>query len=152
MTADEPAVMTEGSDPSRNADEAPRGLAADIERFMDWRAERPFRGGVLLILGGSLVALPALLIIEAILIVGAGRSVLSLAVGGLLVCAGTVVLLRPELSMKVGVAASVLAVTSLLSSFGGYLVGALLSSAGAVLCFAWQPAENGPVDDDAAEE
>lgn len=152
MTPDESSLMAEGSDPSTSVEESPRGLAADIERFMEWRTERPFRGGVLLILGGILIALPALLIIEAILIVGAGRSVLSLAAGGLLVCAGTVVLLRPDLSMKIGVAASVLAVTSLLSSFGGYLVGALLSSAGAVLCFAWQPVENGPVEDDAVEE
>lgn len=147
MAPDESAVMAEGSDPSTSAEEAPRTLAADVERFMDWRAERPFRGGVLLILGGIVVALPALLIIEAILIVGAGRAALSLAVGGLLVCAGAVVLLRPELSMKVGVAASVLAVTSLLSSFGGYFVGALLSSAGAVLCFAWEPVEDGRVEE-----
>jgi drug/metabolite transporter (DMT)-like permease len=139
--------MAEGSDAGTNAEEAPRTLAADIERFVEWRSERPFRGGVLLILGGIIIALPALLIIEAILIVGAGRSILSLAVGGLLVCAGTIVLLRPELSMKIGVAGAVLAVTSLLSSFGGYFVGALLSSAGAVLCFAWEPVEDGPTEE-----
>jgi len=93
------------------------------------------------IVGGILVTLPALLIIEAILIVGGGREIMSLAVGGLLVAAGVFVLLRPEYATKIGLGASVLAVTSLLSSFGGYFAGALFASAGAVLCFAWESGE-----------
>jgi len=130
-----------GDESDAGTEETPTGVAADLEAFMEWRATRPFSGGVLLIVGGILVTLPALLIIEAILIVGGGREIMSLAVGGLLVAAGVFVLLRPEYATKIGLGASVLAVTSLLSSFGGYFAGALFASAGAVLCFAWESGE-----------
>ncbi|MFI6515711.1 DUF6114 domain-containing protein [Spirillospora sp. NPDC050679] len=111
----------------------PGGWAA----FTRWRRARPFGAGLLIFLGGAELALVPLVPLGLVVHQGiAGIS--GYLVGLVLVALGCSVLAQPALNGFFGVVAILLGLTSLITSnLGGFLLGALLTLAGGVWCFAW---------------
>ncbi|MFB6164547.1 MAG: DUF6114 domain-containing protein [Haloarculaceae archaeon] len=128
---DTPDVVT-------SADDDPAGT--ETISFAEWRASRPFGGAIGLILGGLVIAWPAIEFLLRTTTLASG-SVISLGIvlGGLLVLLGAAALVRPEHATALGAAGLVLSSISFVVVFGGFLVGMVLSGAGGLLCFAWRP-------------
>ncbi|MFB6178560.1 MAG: DUF6114 domain-containing protein [Halorientalis sp.] len=122
------------------------GATEETITFAEWRAARPFYGGLALIVGGLVVTWPSLQFLLQTTVLQS-QSVVSLGVivGALLVFLGLAAWLRPEHSMVIGVGGLVLATLSFPVAFGGLLVGMLVASAGGILCFAWQPPADNPL-------
>lgn len=109
--------------------------------FAEWRAERPFWPGLVMILGGLAIAWPALQFVLTASLVES-RSVVTLGVplGALVVFAGVTAIVRPERTSALGVVGIVLSAFSFLVVFGGaFFLGLILGGAGGVLVFAWEP-------------
>lgn len=108
--------------------------------FGEWRAARPFYGGIALIVGGLIIAWPSLqFLLQASMLQSETVVSLGVVVGALLVFLGVGALMRPDLSTVIGLAGLVLATVSFVVAFGGLLIGMFVASAGGVLCFAWTP-------------
>ncbi|MGY0491700.1 DUF6114 domain-containing protein [Streptomyces sp. WG-D5] len=136
--------------------EAHAGLGPKLGRmrqsFRGWRGQRPFWGGLLAMLGG----LPIMYFPYANLTLGnmtikmattAGAG--SLIIGILLVVLGLTMWFQPHSRVFAGVAAILLALVSLVvSNFGGFVIGFLLSLVGGGLGIAWAPGE--PQQEDSA--
>lgn len=108
-------------------------------RFREWRSNRPFAGGVLLMLAGLLIAWVPLQFAFELLLVGGSYTYIGMiwAIGVFLT--GAFVLYRPEFSTIFGVLGVVLSILSLLGALGGLLLGLLLGIVGGNLCVAWSP-------------
>ncbi|MFB6166116.1 MAG: DUF6114 domain-containing protein [Haloarculaceae archaeon] len=111
---------------------------AAIQRFGEWRATRPFWGGVLLILGGVLMAAVPLQMSSSLLL-GSYVSTIGLLFAALVLLAGVFALYRPELADLLGIAGAVFSLLSLFGALGGLFVGMFLGFAGGAYCFAWIP-------------
>jgi len=128
--------------------EAQAGLGDRLGRtrrsFRGWRGQRPFWGGLLTLLGG----IPIMYFPYANLTLGsmtirmsttAGAG--SLIIGVLLVVLGLTLWFQPMSRIFAGVAAILLALVSLVvSNFGGFVIGFLLSLLGGALGISWGPA------------
>lgn len=122
--------------------------------FRAWRWARPFWAGLLTLLGG----LPIMYFPYANLTMGqltirmattAGSG--SLIIGVLLVVLGLTMWFQPMVRVFSGVAAILLALVSLVvSNFGGFIIGFLLSMIGGALAVSWSqgsaPAGDAPAD------
>lgn len=108
-------------------------------RFREWRANRPFAGGVLLMLAGLLIAWVPLQFAFELLLVGGSYTYIGMiwAIGVFLT--GAFVLYRPEFSTIFGVLGVVLSILSLLGALGGLFLGLILGIVGGNLCVAWSP-------------
>ncbi len=108
--------------------------------FAEWRAARPFYGGLALIVGGLVIAWPSVqFLLQASMLQHQSVVSLGVIVGALIVFLGVAALLRPEHSTVIGLAGLILATASFVVAFGGLLVGMFVASAGGILCFAWRP-------------
>ena len=109
--------------------------------FAEWRAERPFWPGVVLILGGVAIAWPALrFALSASLIESRSVVTLGIPLGALVIFTGVTAIVRPERTSTLGVVGIVLSAFSFLVVFGGaFFLGLILGGAGGVLLFAWEP-------------
>jgi len=108
--------------------------------FAEWRAARPFYGGLALVVGGLVIAWPSLqFLLQASMLQSQSVVSLGVVVGALVVFLGVAALLRPEYSTGIGLAGLVLSTASFVVAFGGLLVGMFVASAGGILCFAWTP-------------
>jgi Family of unknown function (DUF6114) len=107
--------------------------------FRQWRRTRPFWGGLLCLLGGTLMAYGPLSVFRYVLV--AGTVIWAGVLIGLLVCAmGLFLWLAPQFRQIVGILAAVFSVVSLITSnLGGFLIGLLLGAFGGALGFAWTP-------------
>lgn len=109
--------------------------------FAEWRAQRPFWPGLVMILGGLAIAWPALRFVLAASLVES-RSVVTLGIplGALVVFAGVGVIVRPARSSQLGLVGICLSTLSFVVVFGGvFFLGLILGGAGGVLAFAWAP-------------
>ena len=110
-------------------------------RFRNWRRDRPFMGGLFLILSGIIILAPAYLsfqVQDLLVVVSAMSGVSTLLIGVVLIMSGIGVWVRPDLSVFAGILALVLAVVSLpASNFGGFIIGALCGIIGGSLLIAW---------------
>ncbi|WP_282794247.1 DUF6114 domain-containing protein [Streptomyces sp. CC224B] len=125
--------------------EAQVGLGGKLGRmrqgFRGWRGQRPFWGGLLTLLGGvPIMYFPyanltlGTMTIRMATTAGAG----SLIIGVLLIVLGLTMWFQPQSRVFAGVAAILLALVSLVvSNFGGFVMGYLLSLIGGALGVAW---------------
>jgi hypothetical protein len=118
----------------------------------DWRRDRPFWAGVLLIVAGAellLIPLPEHSL-GLIMHVGTG-GVLGILIGALLIACALLLWFQPEHRAFYSVVAVLLAIAALVASnLGGFIAGTILGVVGGSLGFAWTPAgESGADDEDA---
>lgn len=117
------------------------------EAFQEWRMQRPFWGGLLLLLGGPIIVWFPLRAADASHLLANDPLVAFGAAAGMLVTFfGVATWLRPEYSTPLGLAGLVLSSLALFSMFGGLLIGTLFGSAGGLLAFAWQETDQEPAD------
>lgn len=109
----------------------------------EWRGDRPFLGGMLLIIAGIIVGwVPIQFTLELILI-GGSYTAIGLLFAVLIFLCGVLALLRPELSTTIGVAGIAFSILSIAGALGGLLVGLLVGIIGGSLCIAWEPLSSG---------
>ncbi|GAA2496603.1 DUF6114 domain-containing protein [Streptomyces longisporus] len=107
--------------------------------FREWRARRPFWGGLLLALGGAEILLTEKASLKVILHSGAQNLAGYLLPTVMLLC-GLLILFNPTQRLFysiIGVLASL--ATWLTSNLGGFFVGLLLGAVGSCLAFGWLP-------------
>jgi len=110
--------------------------------FSLWRQLRPFWGGSLLVVGGLLVAFLPLYFDQLLLFTNDGFTTRGLLFAVLIMVCGLAALLLPAFSSVLGGLGMLLSTLSLFGALGGFVVGALVSGIGGLLCFAWQPPED----------
>lgn len=109
------------------------------QRFRRWRRTRPFAGGLLTMLGGLIVLAGPLSLIRLAVLPGSTIPI-GLIVGALIILMGLFEWITPFYSLMAGAVTVVLALVSLLTaSFGGLVIGMLLSLAGGAMAVAWRP-------------
>jgi hypothetical protein len=136
------APESAGTAADANADVEPGTPRLTLrQRFRRWRRTRPFAGGLLTMLGGLIVLAGPLSLIR--LAVTPGSTVpVGLTVGALIVLMGLFQWITPFYSLMAGAVTVVLSLVSLLTaSFGGLVIGMLLSLTGGALAVAWRPAK-----------
>jgi hypothetical protein len=120
------------------AERLPGELPIDSARFSEWRAVRPFLGGVLLALGGVIIALAMIFSSEGIPARTSPVPIALIAAAVVFLC-GIFALAKPGLSGLLGVAGIVSVVVTLVGTPFSAILGILLSILGGNLCYAWQP-------------
>jgi hypothetical protein len=113
-------------------------LSTHRARFGEWRASRPFLGGLLLALGGITVAL-VMIFSAGITVARASPSALALIAAAATFLCGVFALAKPALAGLLGVAGVVSVVVSLVGAPFSAILGILLSILDGNLCYAWQP-------------
>ncbi|MDQ1015415.1 DUF6114 domain-containing protein [Streptomyces afghaniensis] len=107
--------------------------------FRQWRAGRPFWGGLLLTLGGAEVLLTLKASLDVILHVGMQGLAGYLLPAVMLLC-GVLILFNPSQRLFYSVIGVLVSLgTWLTSNLGGFFVGLLLGVAGSCLTFGWLP-------------
>lgn len=114
-------------------------------RFKAWRAGRPFIPGLLLILSGIVIAMPAYFTVQIsdlLVMISTVSGVSTLLIGALLVMFGLGAWFRPGTATYLGVLGIIVAVIALpTSNLGGFLIGSLLGIVGGALTLAWEPSD-----------
>ena len=144
-----PAPEAGDADSSEGAEMSER--AEKRQGFKHWRRQRPFIGGVLAALGGIELFFSGQLDLGNMQIQfgieGLQATVLPIAI----VVLALLSIFRPTHHVFYGIIALVLAVYSLIGvNLGGFIIGMLLSSIGAILIVAWM-GPRGPKESEAAE-
>ncbi|MDY7082496.1 MAG: DUF6114 domain-containing protein [Halobacteria archaeon] len=116
-------------------------------RFREWRSERPFWGGTILIIAGIVIGAIPLEIASAFAGVP-GSSAMLISVLGLVfafftILSGVIALYRPKLSTIAGGVGIVVAVLSIIGALGGLFLGTILGIIGGSLCIAWEESPEG---------
>ncbi|MDN5807721.1 MAG: DUF6114 domain-containing protein [Brevibacterium sp.] len=107
-------------------------------RFRSWRRQRPFIGGVLVALGGIELFFSGQLDIGNLQIQFGIEGLQATVIPIALVVLALSAIFRPTHHMFYGIIALVLAVYSLIGvNLGGFILGMLLSTIGAILVVAW---------------
>ncbi|MCZ4560870.1 DUF6114 domain-containing protein [Rhodococcus sp. IEGM 1401] len=114
-------------------------------RFRQWRATRPFWGGVFLTASGAMLLLPALATVEVgdlLISISTIAGVSTLMLGSMMLVCAFSVLVRAEARVPAGVAAMILALVALpAANFGGYVLGSLFGVIGSAATLAWAAAK-----------
>lgn len=119
-------------------------------RVGDWREDRPFWGGTMLILAGLVIAVVPL---DLAFRFGMGTTlyvVVGLSSAGLVSLSGILSLRRPEHADYFGAVGILFAVVSIFGALGGFGLGTGLGMVGGSLCIAWVP-DDAPADDPSPE-
>lgn len=107
--------------------------------FRQWRADRPFWGGVLLALGGAEVLLTMKASMKVVLHVGM-QGLAGYLLPALMVLLGLLILFNPAQRLFYSITGVLVALgTWLTSNLGGFFVGLLLGVVGSCLAFGWLP-------------
>lgn len=111
--------------------------------FGQWRKERPFGAGLLMILGGIVILTPAYLSFEVSNIqiqVSTISGVSTLLIGILLITCGVMTWSKGDSRILTGITAMILALVALpTSNLGGFLLGTLLALLGGAWALSWSP-------------
>ncbi|GAA1557229.1 DUF6114 domain-containing protein [Brevibacterium picturae] len=130
-------------------DGSDRDSAQQSSGFRTWYLQRPFIGGVLVVLGGIELFFSGQLDLGNMKIQFGIEGLQATVIPIALVLLGLFAIFRPTHHMFYGLIALVLAVYSLIGvNLGGFIIGMLLSSIGAVLVVAWM----GPRDPNSRAE
>ncbi|MEU0331953.1 DUF6114 domain-containing protein [Streptomyces sp. NPDC006193] len=107
--------------------------------FRDWRARRPFWGGLLLALGGGEILLTEKASLKVVLHIGM-QGLAGYLLPTLMVLLGLLILFNPSQRLFYSVTGILVSLgTWLTSNLGGFFVGLLLGATGACLTFGWLP-------------
>lgn len=127
--------------------------------FGQWRKERPFGAGLLMILGGAVILTPAYLSFEVSNIqiqVSTISGVSTLLIGILLIACGVMTWTKGDSRILTGITAMILALVALpTSNFGGFLLGTLFALLGGAWALSWSPdakPKKGSLEEEAEEE
>ena len=114
-------------------------------RFQEWRAGRPFVPGLLLILSGVVIAMPAYFTVQIsdlLVMISTVSGVSTLLIGALQVMFGLGAWFRPATATYLGGLGIIVAVVAVpTSNLGGFLIGSLLGIVGGALTLAWEPSD-----------
>ncbi|MFD3548810.1 DUF6114 domain-containing protein [Streptomyces sp. NPDC058655] len=123
-------------------------------RFRDWRGNRPFWAGLLIVFGGFPIAYfpyADLRLGNVTLAMATTAGAGSLIIGVLLMTLGVTLWFQQNMRVFAGVASILLALVSLpVSNLGGFFIGFLFSLLGGALALAWVPGQ--PVEEDPVVE
>ncbi|MFC7154466.1 DUF6114 domain-containing protein [Halomarina halobia] len=108
-------------------------------QFSSWKRERPFWGGVLLIVSGLLIGIIPLDLAVKFALVPAEFAYIGLIFTVFVLLCGVFALAQPELASFFGVAGMLIAVASIFGALGGFVIGSIVGVAGGSLCVAWEP-------------
>ncbi|WP_405730002.1 DUF6114 domain-containing protein [Streptomyces sp. NBC_00028] len=107
--------------------------------FREWRADRPFWGGLLLTLGGAEILLTEKASLKVVLHIGM-QGLAGYLLPGLMVVLGLLILFNPTQRLFYSITGVLLALgTWLTSNLGGFFIGLLLGVVGSCLAFGWLP-------------
>jgi hypothetical protein len=108
-------------------------------RFGQWRGQRPFAGGLLLVLGGAEILVTMKAPLPVILHIGMQGLAGYLLPALMLIC-GLLILFNPSQRLFYSVLGILLSLgTWLTSNLGGFLIGLLMGAVGSCLTFGWLP-------------
>lgn len=119
-----------------------------LARFAEWRRNRPFVPGLLVLLSGVVIMTPAYLtlrISDLLVMIStlSGVSTLFLGAGQIMFALG--IWLKPATAPYLGVFAILASLVALpASNIGGFLLGSLLGIFGGAFALAWEPGERKP--------
>ncbi|MEV5843815.1 DUF6114 domain-containing protein [Streptomyces sp. NPDC048179] len=109
------------------------------ERFRRWRGERPFAGGVLLVLAGAEILVTMKAPLPVILHIGM-QGLAGYLLPALMIVCGVLTLFNPAQRLFYSVLGILLSLgTWLTSNLGGFMVGLLLGAVGSCITFGWLP-------------
>lgn len=146
------ALLQPVVNPVRDALTPPESTQDRWESFNEWRHERPFAGGVLLLVGGLVVGWVPLQFAGEIMLIGSSLTTsIGLLFASLMVVNAGFVLAYPQFSRPLGIIGIVLSLLSLFGALGGLFVGLILGLVGGNLCLAWEQPASAQTDDDDAE-
>lgn len=153
--AEEVTIDTENPEPenegSENA-ESKQSTANKTHRFRSWRRQRPFIGGLLVIIGGIELFFSGQLDTGNLQIQFGVEGLQATVVPIALVVLGLFAIYKPTHHMFYGIIALVLAVYSLVGvNLGGFILGMLLSTIGAILVVAWMGPRDKVADTEVTE-
>lgn len=115
-------------------------------RFKDWRSERPFIPGVLMICAGVVILVPAYLslkILDLLVVISTISGVSTLTLGTCLIMFGIGTWLKPATAPYLGVLSVIFGVVALpASNFGGFIIGTLLAIVGGATALGWESADH----------
>lgn len=118
------------------------GFVADRrKRFGDWRARRPFLGGVLILLGDAFMFLVTFDYALDLLFIGSQAAFIGLVISSFVFLTGVFALTQPQYSTVIGYVGVVLSFISIMGTLGGLFIGMILSLIGSSLCIAWESDE-----------
>lgn len=127
--------------PVRSTDE--HWLTVGRHRFRDWRGNRPFWAGLLIIFGGFPIAYfpyADLRLGNVTLAMATTAGAGSLIIGVLLMTLGITLWFQQNMRVFAGIASILLALVSLpVSNLGGFFIGFLFSLLGGALALSWVP-------------
>ncbi|MET9080489.1 DUF6114 domain-containing protein [Streptomyces sp. NPDC004237] len=115
------------------------GSGTRSERFRRWRGERPFAGGVLLVLAGAEILVTMKAPLPVILHIGM-QGLAGYLLPALMIVCGVLILFNPAQRLFYSVLGILLSLgTWLTSNLGGFMVGLLLGAVGSCITFGWLP-------------
>lgn len=121
-------------------------------RFRNWRRQRPFIGAVLVILGGIELFFSSQLDTGNLQIQFGIEGLQATVIPIVLVLLGLLVTFKPTHHVFYGIIALVLAVYSLIGvNLGGFILGMLLATIGAILVVAWMGPRESKSDAEATD-
>ncbi|MFE1514965.1 DUF6114 domain-containing protein, partial [Corynebacterium bovis] len=136
---------TDGTAPAAGTTAAAPSLERTNRGFTRWRRSRPFGAGLLMILAGAVMLMPAYLSLEISNIkvqISTMSGVSTLLIGILLIVCGLMTWFRGEGRILTGVTAMILAIVALpTSNLGGFLLGTILALIGGALALSWTESE-----------
>ena len=154
------AAATENTDTAElvrvEAEETSEQLSA-AQRFKQWRRNRPFIPGLLMMISGFVIAAPAYITVEVfdiLVMISTVSGVSTLLIGVLLFMFGLGCWLQPATAVYLGVLAIIVAVIALpTSNLGGFVIGSLFGIVGGSLALGWEAGDDDEDDfDPFAEE
>jgi hypothetical protein len=108
------------------------------KRFKNWRARRPFWGGLLCMLSGLIILWVPAQLYEVAAAPGS-MIVVGLLLGGLTLLMGVLSYIMPKLTTLLGILAIFSSILSIMGALGGFLIGTILGIIGGSFCIAWKP-------------
>lgn len=122
---------------------AAAGKGKRNSRFAEWRGQRPFGAGLLMIMGGAVIMSPAYLTFQLsgiIISLSTISGVSTLLIGVMLIVCGLMTWFKGEGRILTGVVALILSIVALpTSNFGGFILGSSLAMVGGAWALSWSP-------------
>ena len=116
-----------------------------LARFAEWRRNRPFVPGLLVLLSGVVIMTPAYLtlrISDLLVMISTLSGVSTLFLGAAQIMFALGIWLKPATAPYLGVFAILVSLVALpASNIGGFLLGSLLGIFGGAFALAWEPGE-----------